>query len=122
MRYPCPARLPIHCHCRSIPGPWSSTVRVPFAIRTVTVPSAGPQKPPPEGDSEAAPKRGITIGLARLLEARELWLLVTGERKAETLRAALEGPETPDVPASYLRRHPNWRVMADDAAAALLTI
>jgi glucosamine-6-phosphate deaminase len=71
--------------------------------------------------AEEAPKRGITIGLARLLEARELWLLVTGERKAEILRAALEGPETPDVPASYLRRHPNWRVMADDAAASLLT-
>lgn len=70
--------------------------------------------------TDAAPERGITIGLARLLEARELWLLVTGERKAEILRAALEGPETPDVPASYLRRHPNWRVMADDAAASLL--
>ena len=71
--------------------------------------------------TDASPKRGITIGLARLLEARELWLLVTGERKAEILRAALEGPETPDVPASYLRRHPNWRVMADDAAASALS-
>lgn len=70
--------------------------------------------------TDASPKRGITIGLARLLEARELWLLVTGDRKAGILRAALEGPETPDVPASYLRRHPNWRVMADDAAARLL--
>ena len=71
--------------------------------------------------AEEAPERGITIGLARLLEARELWLLVTGARKAEILRAALEGPETPDVPASFLRRHPNLRVMADDAAASLLT-
>jgi glucosamine-6-phosphate deaminase len=70
--------------------------------------------------TDAAPKRGITIGIARLLEARELWLLVTGLRKAEILRAALEGPETSDVPASFLRRHPTWRVMADDAAAALL--
>jgi glucosamine-6-phosphate deaminase len=72
--------------------------------------------------AEAAPKRGITIGLARLLEARELWLLVTGERKAEILRTALEGPETPDVPASFLRRHPNWRVMADGAAASGLSV
>lgn len=72
--------------------------------------------------AEGAPERGITIGLARLLEAGELWLLVTGERKAEILRAALEGPETPDIPASYLRRHPHWRVMADAAAAAPLSI
>lgn len=68
-----------------------------------------------------APDRGITIGLARLRQAGELWLLVTGERKAEILQAAVEGPETPDVPASYLRRHPNGRVLADDAAASLLS-
>lgn len=70
--------------------------------------------------AEKAPERGITIGLARLLEAGELWLLVTGGRKAEVLRAALEGPETPDIPASFLRRHPNWRVFTDAPAAALL--
>jgi glucosamine-6-phosphate deaminase len=68
-----------------------------------------------------SPERGITIGLARLREAGELWLLVTGERKAQILRAALEGPQTPEVPASYLRRHPSLRVMADEAAASLLT-
>lgn len=67
-----------------------------------------------------APARGITLGLARLLEADELWLLVTGARKAEILRATIEGPETPDVPASYLRRHPRSRVLADESAAALL--
>jgi glucosamine-6-phosphate deaminase len=69
----------------------------------------------------SAPERGITLGLARLLEARELWLLVTGERKAEILRAALEGPETPDVPASFLRRHRALHVFADEPAAALLS-
>lgn len=68
-----------------------------------------------------SPERGITIGLRRLLEAGELWLLVTGERKAEILRAALEGRETPEVPASYLRRHPSLRVLADEPAASLLS-
>lgn len=67
-----------------------------------------------------APERGITLGLARLLAAGELWLLVTGRRKAEILRAALHGPETPDVPASYLRRHPRSRVIADTDAASEL--
>lgn len=68
-----------------------------------------------------APERGITLGLSRLLEAAEIWLLVTGERKASILRAALEGPESPDVPASYLRRHANCRVIADEAAASALS-
>ena len=66
------------------------------------------------------PTAGITVGLARLLEAGECWLLVTGERKARILRRALEEPEGPDCPASYLRRHPRLTVFADEAAAGLL--
>jgi glucosamine-6-phosphate deaminase len=66
------------------------------------------------------PTAGITVGLARLLEADEAWLLVTGEHKAAALRRALVDPEGPDCPASYLRRHPRLTVFADDAAAALL--
>lgn len=66
------------------------------------------------------PTAGITVGLARLLEAEECWLLVTGERKASTLRRALDEPEGPDCPASYLRRHSRLTVFADDAAAGLL--
>jgi len=66
------------------------------------------------------PTGGITIGLARLLEARACWLLVTGERKAAILQRALEAPEGPDCPASWLRRHPRLTVFADEPAAAAL--
>ncbi len=66
------------------------------------------------------PTAGITVGLSRLLEAGECWLLVTGERKASILRRALDEPEGPDCPASYLRRHPRLTVFADDAAGSLL--
>jgi 6-phosphogluconolactonase/glucosamine-6-phosphate isomerase/deaminase len=68
----------------------------------------------------ATPTAGITIGLNRLLEAREVFLLVTGERKAGILRRALREPEGPDCPAAYLRRHPHLTVFADEAAAAQL--
>ena len=66
------------------------------------------------------PTRGITLGMDRLLGAGEVWLLVTGERKAEVLARTLEGPETADVPATFLRRHPRLAVFADEPAAALL--
>jgi glucosamine-6-phosphate deaminase len=66
------------------------------------------------------PTGGITVGLARLLEAREAWLLVTGGRKAAILRRALREPEGPDCPASYLRRHPRLTVFADEPAAGEL--
>ena len=67
------------------------------------------------------PTAGITIGLARLLEAEEVWLLVTGERKAPILRRTLAGPEGPDCPATWLRRHQRLTVFADEHAAAALT-
>jgi glucosamine-6-phosphate deaminase len=66
------------------------------------------------------PTAGITVGLTRLLEADEAWLLVTGERKASILRRALDEPEGPDCPASWLRRHPRLVVFADEDAASLL--
>ena len=66
------------------------------------------------------PTAGITVGLARILEAEECWLLVTGERKAQVLRRVLEQPEGLDCPASYLRRHPWLTVFADEPAASLL--
>lgn len=68
------------------------------------------------------PSAGITLGMDRLLAADELWLLVTGASKRDVLAAALEGPETPDCPASWLRRHPRLTVLADEAAAGGLRV
>jgi glucosamine-6-phosphate deaminase len=62
------------------------------------------------------PSGGATLGLARLLEAAEIWLLATGARKRDVLHRALEDAESPDCPATYLRRHRRLRVLADDAA------
>ena len=70
--------------------------------------------------ADPAPTAGITLGVARLLEAGEIWLLVTGERKASILARALEAQEGPDCPATWLRRHPDLRVVADEPAASAL--
>jgi glucosamine-6-phosphate deaminase len=67
-----------------------------------------------------APVMGITLGMDRLLSAGEVWLLVTGSRKADILARALNGPEGDDCPASFLRRHPRLWVVADEGAAARL--
>jgi glucosamine-6-phosphate deaminase len=67
-----------------------------------------------------APTHGVTLGMDRLLESGEIWLLVTGERKAPILARAMTHPEDPDCPATYLRRHPRLRVMADVPATGQL--
>jgi glucosamine-6-phosphate deaminase len=70
--------------------------------------------------SDQEPEWGMTLGLRPILESREIWLLVTGSSKAEILERMLNGPIGPELPASFLRTHPNVVVFADESAAALL--
>ena len=65
---------------------------------------------------QAVPERAVTAGMDVILAARETLLLVSGAHKRDILARALHGPETPDVPASYLRRT-RLTVLADRAAA-----
>jgi glucosamine-6-phosphate deaminase len=67
------------------------------------------------------PREAITMGVATILEAREIALIATGEHKAEIVRRAVEGPVSAEVAATYLQRHPNATVYLDLAAAAALT-
>ncbi len=65
----------------------------------------------------ARPSWGLTMGIATILDAKRIWLLVTGAHKAATLAAVMRGPVGPDVPATYLRDHPAVTVLADEPAA-----
>jgi glucosamine-6-phosphate deaminase len=75
---------------------------------------------PDFGGLDGVPREALTVGLRTLLSARELLLLVTGEAKAEALRAMLERQPTTDCPASLIRDHPRLTIVADRAAASLL--
>ena len=68
------------------------------------------------GGRERVPPKAITAGMRVLLAARATILVVSGAHKSEILRAALLGPITPDVPASYLRTIDGVRVYADREA------
>ncbi|OLV18248.1 glucosamine-6-phosphate deaminase [Deinococcus marmoris] len=63
----------------------------------------------------AVPAGAITAGMDVILAARQALLLVSGAHKRDILHTALEGPQTPDVPASLLRRTA-LTVIADGAA------
>lgn len=68
------------------------------------------------GDPEAVPQRAITLGLREILAARSLLLVVTGASKAPILRQLLSAPPGPELPASWLRRHPDVTVFVDREA------
>jgi glucosamine-6-phosphate deaminase len=67
------------------------------------------------------PQEAITMGIATIMEAREIALVATGEHKSAIVLRAVEGQPDPDVAATYLQKHPNATFYLDHAAAADLT-
>lgn len=67
------------------------------------------------------PREAITMGIATILDAREIVILATGEHKAKVVRRAVEGEIDRAVAATFLQRHPNTTFYVDEAASAELT-
>jgi len=72
------------------------------------------------GAIDRVPARGMTLGIADLLDARALLVLASGTAKAAIVRRALRDAPGPGVPASLLRDHPDCTWLLDEAAAAEL--
>jgi glucosamine-6-phosphate deaminase len=70
---------------------------------------------------EYVPREALTMGVATILDAREIIILATGEHKAGIVRRAVEGEVDVEVAATFLQQHPNTTFYIDRAAAADLT-
>ncbi|HEV8499691.1 MAG TPA: glucosamine-6-phosphate deaminase, partial [Gemmatimonadaceae bacterium] len=70
---------------------------------------------------EFVPREAVTMGIATILEAREIAIIGTGEHKASIVQRAVEGEIDVEVAATFLQRHPNTTFYLDRAAAAELT-
>jgi glucosamine-6-phosphate deaminase len=70
---------------------------------------------------ENVPREAVTMGVATIMETREIVLIATGEHKAAIVRRAVEGDISPDVAATYLQEHPDATFFVDAAAASELT-
>jgi glucosamine-6-phosphate deaminase len=66
------------------------------------------------------PREAISMTVAQIMKSARVVLAVPDSRKAEAVRATLEGKVTPMVPASILRRHPACDLFLDPNSAALL--
>ncbi|HET7111838.1 MAG TPA: glucosamine-6-phosphate deaminase [Gemmatimonadales bacterium] len=67
------------------------------------------------------PHEAITMGVATILEAREIAILATGEHKSAIVRRTVEEAMDRQVAATYLQQHPATTFYVDLAAAADLT-
>src|SRR5881296_1068387 len=70
---------------------------------------------------ENVPREALTMGVATILEGKEIALLATGEHKAAIVARAVEGDISTDVAATFLQRHQSVTVYLDLPAAAELT-
>ncbi len=73
------------------------------------------------GGLAKVPKKAITLGIDKIMQAKRIVLLAWGEHKAESVAKAVEGQVTSDIPASYIQQHTNATFILDETAAALLT-
>jgi glucosamine-6-phosphate deaminase len=70
---------------------------------------------------DAVPTQAISMSIRQIMRSRSIICSVPDQRKAEAVRAALEGPVTPQVPASILQQHADATIYLDPPAASLMT-
>ena len=62
------------------------------------------------------PRQAYTMGCGTIMRARKILMLISGADKADILYQVVNGPVTPQVPASILQFHPDVTLVADEAA------
>lgn len=67
------------------------------------------------------PRYAITMGVSTVMKAKRIVIMGFTESKATIIQAAVEGPVSADVPATFLQTHPNVTFYMDLAAAGRLT-
>ena len=66
---------------------------------------------------EKVPTKALTIGIATIMNAKEVIILASGRQKAHAVKAAIKGPACQECPLSYLQKHPNAILAYDEEAA-----
>ena len=69
---------------------------------------------------EDVPRFAYTMGIRDIMQAKRVLMVVSGAGKAAIVRDAFTGPVTPAVPASILQLHPDFTLVADEAALSLM--
>jgi len=74
------------------------------------------------GDVSAVPATALTVGVATVMDAREVLIIVNGRHKARALAAVVEGGVNHMWTLSCLQMHPKAIILCDDEAASELQV
>lgn len=75
-----------------------------------------------DNDMALVPKKALTVGVATVLDAREVVIVVNGHSKARALRHAVEEGVNHMWTISALQLHPNGMIVCDEAACNELKV
>ena len=67
------------------------------------------------------PSQAISMSIRQILKSREIICVVPDARKAQAVKACLDGPVSPLAPASILQTHAATTIYLDRDSAALLS-
>ena len=71
-----------------------------------------------DGDLTKVPRMALTVGVGTVLDAREVLVVVTGQRKSLALSKAIEEGVNHMTTLSALQLHPQALIVADEDATA----
>jgi len=66
------------------------------------------------------PRQAYTMGMSAIMQAKRIVMIATGANKAQAVYEAFCGPVNPQMPASILQLHPDFVLVADEEALALV--
>ncbi|MDR2918964.1 MAG: glucosamine-6-phosphate deaminase [Tannerella sp.] len=75
-----------------------------------------------DNDVNKVPKTALTVGIATVLDAKEVVIVVNGHNKARALEQAVEGAINQMWTITALQMHPKGIIVCDEAACAELKV
>ena len=63
------------------------------------------------------PVSAITMTVHQIMQAKSILSAVPHKQKADAIKAVLQNPVSPMIPATILKTHPNWKLYLDAASA-----
>lgn len=69
-------------------------------------------------NEDLVPKQAISMGIKNIMQSKKIVLMASGASKADAIYEMVNGPITPNLPASVLQLHPDVVVIIDKDAAS----
>jgi glucosamine-6-phosphate deaminase len=70
---------------------------------------------------EAVPHQAISMSIRQIMKSKAIICSVPDSRKALAIKNCVEGPTTPDHPASILKSHSHYHLFLDQGSSSLLS-